>query len=356
MADARVAAAIHHWAPRFVANGVPLTDFQEVTAGIERWEDWCSAWSARAAVHEALGDEAYAQGLNLSAGEHWNRAGVCYHFAKFVFVEDVVQMKAAHMKAVACRARALPFETPAGERVEIPFEGATLNGLLRMPPGTGKAPVVIMCMGLDSAKEETAAYEAPFLARGMAVLVFDGPGQGEAEYELPIRGNYETAVQAVVDFVERRADLDRDRIGLWGVSLGGYYAPRAAAFEKRVKACISLSGPFDWGDNWASLNPLSLETFRVRSHSKTLDDARRVGETLTLKGVAHHITCPLFIVAGKQDRIVPWQDGEKLARSAGGPVAFLLLDDGNHVANNRGYRWRTQSADWMAQQLGVFRR
>ena len=152
------------------------------------------------------------------------------------------------------------------------------------------------------------------------------------------------------------ADLDRDHIGLWGVSLGGYYAPRAVAFEKRIKACIALSGPFDWSDLWLGLNELSRETFRVRSHSKTLEDARRVGETLTLKNVAGNITCPLFIVAGKQDRIVPWQDGEKLAKAARGPVEFLLLDDGNHVANNRGYRWRTQSADWMARQLGAPKR
>ena len=114
-----------------------------------------------------------------------------------------------------------------------------------------------------------------------------------------------------------------------------------------------MSGPFDWSDNWSSLNELSRETFRVRAHAKTLEQARRVGQTLTLKGVAQNITCPLFIVAGKQDRIVPWQDGEKLARAAKGPVEFLLLDDGNHVANNRGYRWRTQSADWMARQLSA---
>ena len=68
MPDSRVEAAIHHWAPRFVSNGVPLTDFQEVTAGIARWPDWCAAWSARAAVHDALGDTVFAQGNHLSAG------------------------------------------------------------------------------------------------------------------------------------------------------------------------------------------------------------------------------------------------------------------------------------------------
>jgi len=353
MADARVAAAIHHWAPRFVANGVPLADFQEVTAGIEHWSDWCAAWSARAALHDKLGEDAHAAGNRLTAGEHWNRAAVCYHFAKFVFVEDLAQMEGAHRKAVECRTKALPCLQPPGVRVEIPFEGTHFCGILRKPAGVARPPVVVMCMGLDSAKEETEAYEAPFLARGMAILAFDGPGQGESEYELAIRGDYEVAVQAVVDWLETRGDIDPARIGLWGVSLGGYYAPRAAAFEKRVRACISLSGPFDWADNWDMLNELTRETFRVRAKQKTQDEARRHGTALTLKGVAQNITCPLFIVAGKQDRIVPWQDGEKLARAARGPVEFLLLDDGNHVANNRGYRWRPQSADWMARQLGV---
>jgi Esterase FrsA-like len=234
MPDSRVAAAVHHWAPRFVSNGVPLADFQEVTAGLEHWPDWCAAWSQRAVVHESLGDAVFAQGHQLSAGEHWTRAAVCYHFAKFVFVEDLTQMKAAHLKAVDCRAKALPYLQPAGERVAIPFEGTQFRGILRKPAGVDKPPIVIMCMGLDSAKEETDAYEQPFLARGMAILAFDGPGQGESEYELGIRGDYEVAVRAVVDWVEKRDDVDRSRIGLWGVSMGGYYAPRIV---QRILLC-----------------------------------------------------------------------------------------------------------------------
>ena len=113
-----------------------------------------------------------------------------------------------------------------------------------------KPPVLVMAVGLDSAKEETDAYERPYLDRGIATLVFDGPGQGEGEYDFAIRGDYEVAVKAVVDFVMTRDDLDTARIGLWGVSLGGYYAPRAAAFEKRIKACIALGGPYDWQEAW----------------------------------------------------------------------------------------------------------
>lgn len=353
--DARVRAAISHWAPRFVANGVPLTDFQEVTAACERWEDWCAAWSARAAVHERFGDEALANGFRLSAAEHWTRAAVCYHFGKFLFVNDPAQMRAAHERAVACRTKALPHASPPGERVAIPYERRHLYGILRKPAGVARPPVVVMCMGLDSAKEETDAYETPFLARGLATLAFDGPGQGEGEADFAIRGDYEVPVRAVMDYVASRADLDAARAGIWGVSLGGYYAPRAAAYEKRVKACIALSGPFVWSDDWPLLTDLTREAFRVRARCATLEAAERHARTLTLAEAAGNIDCPLYIVAGKLDRIVPWQDGEKLARAARGPVVFNLIADGNHVANNRAYAWRAQSADWMAKQLQAVR-
>src|SRR3984893_6349500 len=144
--DARVTSAIAHWAPRFVANGVTLTDFEEVTASISSWDDWCGAWSARAALHEGLGRAALAQGALLSAGEHLQRAGVYYHFAKFLFVHDIPQMQAAHAKAVACRALALPHLQPAGERVEMPYQGRWLAGILRKPAGIERPPGVVVVM------------------------------------------------------------------------------------------------------------------------------------------------------------------------------------------------------------------
>jgi dipeptidyl aminopeptidase/acylaminoacyl peptidase len=349
--DPRLKAAISHWGPRFVANGVVLTDFEEVTGSLESYDGWCAAWSDRAAHHEQLGREALARGHNLTAGECLQRAGVYFHFAAFLFVHDVPQMKVAHMKAVECRKSALPHLRPPGERVQIPYQGAFLNGILRKPPDYDKPPVVVMAVGLDSTKEEGDAYETPFLARGMATLIFDGPGQGEAQYDLAIRGDYEVPVGAVLDYVSARHDLDIKRIGMWGVSLGGYYAPRAAAFDKRIQACIALGGPFDWGAAWDGLPALTREAFRVRSHCDTLDQARKRAATLSLEGIASKIACPIFIVNGRQDRIVPAADAERLAREVSGPVALMMIEDGNHIATNRAYRWRSQSADWMAEQL-----
>ena len=280
MKDAKVQSAISHWLPRFVSNGVLLADFEDVTSSLDRWDDWCAAWSKRAAVHEQLGRDALAAANRLTAGEHLSRAGVYYHFAKFLFVHDTAQMRVAHMKAVECRRTALPHLRPPGERVEIAFEGGHLAAILRKPAGAGaRAPVLIMIPGLDSAKEELEAYELPFLARGMATLIVDGPGQGEAEYRFPIRGDYEVAATAIVDWIETRADLDRARIGMWGVSLGGYYGPRAAAYEKRIGACIGLAGPYDWGAIFEALPDLTREAFRVRSHLCSMDEARRHADT-----------------------------------------------------------------------------
>ena len=348
MKDPRVGSAIAHWAPRFVSNGVMLADFEEVTASIERWEDWCKAWSARAKIHEDLGRDSLEKGNRLTAGEHLVRAAMYYHFAKFVFVQAPEEMRAAHRKAVECYAAALPLMRPPGERVSI----GPYVGVLRKPP-PGRCPVLIMLPGLDSTKEELHAYEEPFLARGIAVLALDGPGQGEAEYEIPICGDYERAAAVVVDWVEKRTDLDANRVAIWGVSLGGYYAPRAAAFEKRLRACIALSGPFDWAEIWEALPELTRETFRVRSHLPSQEEARRRAADLTLKSCANRIECPLFVVAGRQDRIVPAAHAERLAKAASGPVELLMVEDGGHNANNRPYRYRSASADWLAAQFGL---
>jgi 2,6-dihydroxypseudooxynicotine hydrolase len=260
-------------------------------------------------------------------------------------------MKAAHMKAVECRNLALPYLRPAGERVEMPYEGRHLAGILRKPAGVDHPPVLAFACGLDSCKEETDAYEQAFLARGIATLAFDGPGQGEAEYDFAIRGDYEHAAKAVIDYIESRRDLDASRVGFAGISLGGYYAPRSAAFDKRIKACLALGGPYDWGESWNSIPDLTREAFRVRSKSATLEEARAKAATLTLKGVAQNITCPIYIMNGKLDRIVPAADSQRLAGEVRGPVVLNLVDEGNHIANNRAYCWRTQSADWMAEQL-----
>lgn len=275
--DALIESAISHWAPRMVSNGVMLTDFQEVTASLEHWNDWCAAWCKRAAVHETLGLQALADNYKLTGAEHLTRAAVYYHFAKFVYVHDLDQMRAAHMKAVQCRQLALPHQKPPIRRVEIPYQGKHLAGFLRLPEGAVRPPIMIMVPGLDSAKEELEAYEIPFLQRGIATLMVDGPGQGEAEYEFPIRGDYEVAVSAMVDYVLTLTEVDSSRIGLWG-------SVWAAITRRGLWPLKSASRP---ASAWQGLTTL------VTTGTKSLSSpAKPSGCALTVKRRRKHANTP----------------------------------------------------------------
>jgi dienelactone hydrolase len=350
--DDRVAMAISHWAPRFTTNGVTAGDFERITSGLASWDDWCAGWSAVAAEHEQLGRDALAAGRELSAGAHLAQAAVYYHFAKFLFVNDLGQMRAAHLKAVGCLNDALPYLDPPGRRIEIPFDGAEMVGILREPAGPGPHPVMIMIPGLDSTKEELRSTEELFLARGLATFSVDGPGQGEAEYQLAIRGDWEVPGGAIIDHLAAVPSLDPDRVGVWGVSLGGYYAPRVASGDSRVKACIALAGPFNFAANWDNLPILTREAFRIRSGSPDLDTARAKADTLSLAGRAELIRCPLLAVMGKLDRLIPWQHAQRLVDEAGGPAELLLLEKGNHGCANLAPFHRYAAADWAADRLG----
>jgi dipeptidyl aminopeptidase/acylaminoacyl peptidase len=349
--DEKLASAISHWGPRFTTNGVTVADFERITAGLDRWSDWCAAWSTAAAEHEQLGRTALADGRDRSAGEHLAMAATYFHFAKFVFVEDYEQMRSAHQKAVRCLDDALPHLDPPGRRVEMPFDGATMVAALRVPATAGPHPAVLLIPGLDSTKEEFRSTEKTFLDRGLATFSVDGPGQGEAEYDLPIRGDWSSPGLVLLDALAAQPEIDADRLAVWGVSLGGYYAPRvAAAAGDRIRACVALAGPYNFGDCWDQLPRLTRDTFRVRSQVPTDDEARAIASTLDLRGHAGQISAPLLVVTGKLDRLIPWQQAERLAEEAK-DAELLLLDDGNHGCMNVWPQHRPYTADWLARRL-----
>ena len=348
--DDRVAAATAHWAPRFIANGTDYPDFQATLSRISRWEDWCREWGRTAERYEELARKAEKAGRRLTAGGAWRRAGLCWHWGKFVFGDYPDQQRAAHERAVAAYARGADTLTPPAVRVEIPYAGEVLPAYLRLPEGVSRPPVVIMEPGLDSVKEELQATAEYFLQRGLATLAVDGPGQGESEYRLPIEPAYEKVAAAVVDFLQQRDDVHPDRIGLYGVSLGGYYAARSAAYETRLTAAVDLAGPFQFDLDWDSLPPQTRATFQKRSGAADADDARRRAANLTLAEAAANITRPLLIVHGGQDRLVPAHHAERIAKEAPG-AELVMYPDGNHGLTDYAYETRSLMADWMAEKL-----
>jgi dienelactone hydrolase len=350
--DERVQIAIENWAPRFIANGIDHNDYQRLAKSIERWEDWSPQWSACAAVHERMGEEANAQRNYVSAGFHYFQAAMTYHFGKFVFVQNPLALRDAHDHVVQNYRKALPYFDFPGERVAIPYEqGGTMYGILRKPWHTPTPPVVILVPGLDSVKEELHNYGDDFLRRGMAVLAIDGPGQGEMEFEYPLRYDFEVPVRFVIDYLEHRPDVDTSRVGLMGVSLGGYFAPRAAAFEPRLKAVIANCGAYNFAENFERLPLLTREAFTYRTKSKNESEARMKLEAFNLKGVMEKIRSPLLVIMGRLDRLIPPVAAEKMAAEAGGVAELWMFEDGNHVCNNIPYKHRPQQSDWMRQKL-----
>jgi dienelactone hydrolase len=348
--DARVRLATSNWAPRFVANGVDLSDFNATLARIRTWDQWLAEWSRTADYYEALAREAEASGRSLTAAEAWRRAALCWHFGKFVFMEDPARARHAQERLAECYTKGMWALDPPAERIEIPYGHVHMAALLRRPRGAERPPVVIMLPGLDSTKEEIQTTADYFLRRGLATLAVDGPGQGETETLLDIEPAYERASAAIMEWIQRRDDLDRERVGVFGVSLGGYYSLRTAAFVPNIKAAVDLAGIYSMAEHWDDRPPMTRATFTKRSGATDEAGGRERSKAMTLEGVAEHIRCPVLIVHGARDTIVPFEDAERIYAAV--PHAELAAFVGsNHGCTDRVAESRSLMADWLAEHL-----
>lgn len=350
--DPRVDLTFSLFKPRYIQTGVDPFDLERMVAHIDRWEDWCAVWSDEASKHEQQARKAGDRGFPETEAECYLRAAIYYHYGKHYFLVDEQQYTHAHENMLRCYAAASHNTDPPMVRIEFPFDGKYLPGYLRRPSASARPPVAVILPGLDAAKEELHAWSDAFLRRGVATVTLDGPGQGEAAFWFPIRPDWGNVLGAVVDVLEQRGDVDGHRVGVVGQSLGGLYAPRAAALEPRIKACVANCGPFDYGKLFLARPKTHLtQMFLARSHSRNDAEALEVARSLSLNGIAHHIKCPLLVVFGGGDRLIPPSEGERLAREASGPSEFVYFEDGNHVCFNISYKFRPLTADWLKERL-----
>ncbi len=350
MPDAILTQVIKSWKPRFVNNGVDMNDYQWTVEPLEKWAQWYGAWMALGKKHEDLAVEAERGGRAVTAGEAYYRAALAYHFAVFCWIDDLDEHRAGAARRVACYARALPALDPPGVRVEFPLEGISIPAYLRRPRGVARPPVVLFISGLDSAKEEHATFERFFLSRGLATLTLDGPGQGETWPTMKMRVDFEVTATAAIDWLLGRDDVDGTRVGICGVSLGGYLAPRCAAFEPRLRAVASCGGLHSLEDR-SFVSEHHLRRFCHIWGARDEADVRLKAKGATLEGVAKNIRAPLLVVHGEQDNLIPPSDPYRTYEQAGGPKEWVCYPEGNHVCNNIVYKYRPLVADFMAQHL-----
>jgi 2,6-dihydroxypseudooxynicotine hydrolase len=337
---------------RVVGDGIFYPDLLRMREAIEQWSDWLPAWSELGLEYERLGAQAQDEGHLITAGEHYWQAVLCWHFAQFLWFHRPDEKEPAQRKKVELYCRAAPLLQPPAERITVMHDGVAMPGFLRLPPGAGRAPCVILIGGLDSTKEESYHFENACLRRGLATFAFDGPGQGECYFQRPLVSDFERYVSAVVDALQQRPELDGERIGILGRSLGGYYAARSAASEPRLRAC-AIFGALTSLAHFDALPPQTQRGFEYVTGLRDPQTARaRAQEYIELGDLGTRITQPLFVLHGALDVLIPDSQARELAAAATSTDKRLwIVHDGIHCAHNRYHLVRRPLADWLASRL-----
>jgi 2,6-dihydroxypseudooxynicotine hydrolase len=278
-------------------------------------------------------------------------AALAWHFGFFAHPRPLDAWVEAQRHKAALYRRAAAYLSPPAEFVEVPFRNVRLPGYLRKPAGVAQPPVILFISGLDSTKEEHSTFEDVLLRRGLATLTFDGPGQGEVWEHLPGIVEWEQAASAMVDFLQTRSDVDGQRIGTVGVSLGGYLAPRCAALEPRIRAAAACGGLFDLGSRDLS-DDLHTPRFLHFWNIADRETVRPVQARASLEGIIQGLDRPLLVVHGARDDITPVEGGRRIYEGAAGPKDWVLFPEGNHVCNNIPHLYRPLVADWLRAHLG----
>jgi pimeloyl-ACP methyl ester carboxylesterase len=228
-------------------QGVGAAEFGECMETMHRikngdFESWIQEWSATADRVQRFAQAALFAGDANAARIAFLKASNYYRMAVFYAKHTDPRRRALWEQSRACFTSMIALVDTTHERVEIGFEDAKLPGLF-VSGGDGRRPTLIALGGFDSTLEEVYCWIGPAaIDYGWHCLIFEGPGQWGALMNNPgltFRGDYEKPTQAVVDYLLTRSDVDPDKLALIGYSAGGYFAPRAASGEPRVRACIA---------------------------------------------------------------------------------------------------------------------
>jgi alpha-beta hydrolase superfamily lysophospholipase len=303
------------------------------------FESWHLEWSHTAQNVGALAEAALGGNAPHSARELFLRANNYYRTAEFFLSPHDPRRVTTYEKSRAAFRQAIVLMNPPVEQVHIPYEGTTLPGYFyRVDDSDMPRPTVLALGGFDSTGEELYFFTAAAaLRRGYNCLAFEGPGQGEPlrVQHLPTRPDYEVPVGAALDFALRQPEVDPERLAVWGISMGGYYAPRAAAFDARIKACVVHGAAYDFATGILAQKPLALKlmkrwpdlvdndalfgtliardlglrwmskhalwVFGVSSRSELL----RTMEQYALKDVVARIHAPTLLLHGEKDHFIP---------------------------------------------------
>ncbi|MQA01803.1 MAG: prolyl oligopeptidase family serine peptidase [Streptosporangiales bacterium] len=313
-------------------------------------EEWFRAWSEMASSVAERGHELLAGGRRRSAASYLLRAANYFHVGERFRQPKTATSDAAYRQGVECFRDAAAFlDRPAIEPVEIPYEGTTLPALLVHAErrGATPAPGMVYFDGFDITKEiQYFKGAAELAARGISCLIVDGPGNGEAIRfrGLPLHHETERYATAAYEWLAARPEVDEARIGVMGISLGGYYAPRAAAFEQRFACCVAWGAQWDyharWSERLAQLDGGDTPSLSVPWQHllwvlgvNSREDALDALAGFRLDGVVQRIRCPFLLLHGEGDEQIPLPDAQRCYDAVGSAHKTLRVftrDEGGY--------------------------
>jgi dipeptidyl aminopeptidase/acylaminoacyl peptidase len=266
------------------------------------------SWAQAGNETLALAEENLAKGYTISARQAYLRASNYLRTSEFFLKPEDPRKVPGYKKATeAFQKGAFMLPNPPGF-VSVPFEGSEMTGYFMQPDGAKEnGPLMIMFGGLDSTAEEL--YFGPWQKleeRGISLLMLDGPGQGGSLRlrHMLTRYDYEVPATTAFDWAVTNLPVDPKRIGIMAVSMGGYMAARAAAFEKRFKVCCIWGAVWSYYDIWKNRpdnHPLASIMMHITG-STNMTEAREKLKNFTLEGVADKISIPTFISHGEDDK------------------------------------------------------
>ena len=347
-----------HWYTRFLLAGVDLARVRRVVGRIRRWRDWCREWFEEGCAMERMAEAALQQGRAQCAKRWFHEAVGCFQVGQhfFYFDDDLKARSLRKIWSTYPKALALHDEGTRPIRVDIPFRNVLIPGYLRLQPEPAR-PLVVRINGLDDLKEaEGHAVCDMLFAAGVNAVTFDGPGQGEMWPSMKMIPDYHAAVSAVLDWLGENhgRHVDMGRIGVVGFSMGGFFAPLAAAHDRRIACAVGNGGPanlrFLLPERRA--NPILLRGFPHAAGAATLAEAV---ENLHYDiARAPRLDRPLLIQHSGRDRIIPRGRAHAAAFMAWavGEKELQFYPDGEHVCANYLDEVLPYAIDWLSRRLG----
>ena len=305
---------------------------------------WFAEWVRMGDKIEARGREEERRGHRRTAASCFLRASRYYQTGERFIHPRSQQSQDIYAKSVTIfKEAAAAIRSPRIEPVEVPYENTSLPALLVHPDRpngiTRPAPCMVFFDGFDVTKELQYGYGIPDLAaRGIGCLIVDGPGNGESVRfrNLPLIAETEGYATPVYEYVASRSEFDARRIGVMALSLGGYYAPRAAALEPRYACCVAWGAQWDYHAVWAkrldelatgkvlslSVPPEHLQwVLGVSSQAAALKKL----EGFRLDGIVQRMRCPFLLLHGEGDEQIPLAIAQKCFDAAGSTEKTLRV-------------------------------